>query len=204
MQVALTQEIVRCKSREIRHDVSKRTRRPCHEDEQVYGRADRICPEASRAGYEGRGDLLQARDKRSDVLHIWTAPDSKRKLTDTEVDCVHISGVRAEPSAQLDIRACRPQQLEDLKGRHKNQVPCSPDRPECHSSIRQRIVGDIATLLSDTTGRLRASTRSHGPSCSRLQQWLGWRLVWLAEQEPMRASCHVCWGRFGVPHARHV
>ena len=40
--VTLTQEIVRFKSREIRHDVSKRTRRPCHEDEQVYGRADRI------------------------------------------------------------------------------------------------------------------------------------------------------------------
>lgn len=31
--LTLTQEIVRCKSREIRHDVSKRTRRPCHEDE---------------------------------------------------------------------------------------------------------------------------------------------------------------------------
>ncbi|WP_244112077.1 transposase, partial [Burkholderia diffusa] len=31
--------------------------------------------------------------------YIWTAPNSKRKLTDTEVDCVHISGVRAEPSA---------------------------------------------------------------------------------------------------------
>ena len=164
--------------------MSKRTRRPCHEDEQVYGR-----------------DLSQAQNQRGDFLHIWTAPKSKRRLTDTEVECVHISGVRAEPSAQLDFRACGPQQLEDLGGRHKNQVPCSPDRPECHLSTHRC---DIATLLSDTTGRLRASTRSHGPSCSRLQQWLGWRLVWLAEQEPMRASCHVWWVRFGVPHARHV
>ena len=30
------------------------------------------------------------------------------------------------PSAQPEFRACRPQQLEGLKGRYRNQVPCSP------------------------------------------------------------------------------
>lgn len=71
-------------------------------------------------------DLPGLGHKHSDLLHIWTAPNGKRKLTDTEVDCVHISGVRASPSAQLEFRACRPQQLEGLKGRYKSQVPCSP------------------------------------------------------------------------------
>ncbi len=61
------------------------------------------------------------------------------------------------PSAQLEFRACRPQQLEGLKGRYQNQVPCSPGStgvPFVNSSTHR-----FATLLSDTAGRLRASTR---------------------------------------------
>ncbi len=125
-QVTLAHKTVPLGSGKFRHDVVIETRRPCREEEQVHRRTDRLCVEAGRAGHAGRGGLPQDGNQRRDVLHIWTAPNSKRRLTDTEVDCVHISGVRASPSAQLEFRTCRPQQLEDLKGRYKNQVPCSP------------------------------------------------------------------------------
>jgi hypothetical protein len=53
--------------------------------------------------------------------------DSKLQLTNTEVDCyIYISGVRAEPSAQLEFRPCRPQQLE------------GPPLSESNGQLRQR------------------------------------------------------------------
>lgn len=54
----------------------------------------------------------------------------------TEVDG-HVSRlrtyIRPRGIAQrtLEFRACRPQELEGLKGCYKNQESCSPDRPEC-------------------------------------------------------------------------
>ncbi|VWC91831.1 hypothetical protein BLA50215_01963 [Burkholderia lata] len=68
LAATLTQETVRTRSTEIRHDVSDRTRRPCHEDGQAYERADRICIESSGTGQEGRRNLSQARNKRGGPL----------------------------------------------------------------------------------------------------------------------------------------
>ena len=88
--------------------------------------------------------MPQVQHPGSDLLHIWTAPNSKRKLTDTEVDCVHISGVRAEPSAQLEFRACRPQQLEGLGAVIKVRFPA---RRIDRSAIRQFVNASLVTLL---------------------------------------------------------
>lgn len=113
-------------SGKFRHDVVIQTRRSCREEEQVHRRADHIRVEAGRAGHACRGGLPQDGDQRRDFLHPWTAPNSKRKLTDTEVDCVPPSGVRASPSAQPEFHACGPRQLADLRDRYKSLVPCSP------------------------------------------------------------------------------
>ncbi|KVM51456.1 hypothetical protein WJ58_21655 [Burkholderia ubonensis] len=83
--------------------MSKRTRRPCHEDEQVYGRADRICTEASRAGYEGRRDLPQARNKRGDFLQLeeeirGLGPSEQRRLRQLEEENAKLKRLVADLS----------------------------------------------------------------------------------------------------------
>ncbi len=93
VDVTLDQKTVPFGSGKFRHADVIETWRSCREEEQVHRRADGIRVEAGRVGHACRGGLPQDGDQRRDVLHIWTAPNSKRKLTDTEVDCVHISGL---------------------------------------------------------------------------------------------------------------
>ena len=71
----------------------------------------------------GQRDLAQAWDQFGYLLYIWTGSPSMlaefaecRLLVSAGIDCVHISGVRGNPSAQMEIRANRPEQMAGLRG----------------------------------------------------------------------------------------